>query len=34
MRSTDAPVTLADSIRKRARAPAEDDTDDPPQRRD
>jgi len=33
MRSTDAPVTLADNLRKRARAPGEGRTDDPPRRR-
>lgn len=33
MRSTDAPVTIADNIRKRARAPGKGSTDDPPRRR-
>jgi hypothetical protein len=34
MRSTDAPVSLADNIRKRARAPAKEGADEPPRRRD
>jgi hypothetical protein len=34
MRSTDAPVTLAENIRKRARAPSEEGADEPPRRRD
>ena len=32
MRSTDAPVTIVDNIRKRERAPKEDTTDKPPKR--
>lgn len=32
MRSTDAPVTIVDNIRKRARAPTSDDADKPPRR--
>jgi len=34
MRSTDAPVTIVDNIRKRARAPTSGSTDEPPPRRD
>ena len=34
MRSTDAPVTIADNIRKRERAPKEDGADKPPGRGD
>ncbi|HEX3633064.1 MAG TPA: hypothetical protein VHZ01_11195 [Casimicrobiaceae bacterium] len=33
MRSTDAPVTIVDNIRKRERAPKEDRTDKPPPKR-
>lgn len=33
MRSTDAPVTIVDNIRKRERAPKEEGDDEPPRRR-